>query len=186
MIYAVDIETFSTKSDAVVAAIGIARDDGKRWYWRLRHNVTPQGVRTAGGQSDRRVDAPTLEWWEQAPEDAWHEAFDSEGRIDHALAIMEMCIIFSRDPATEIWARGSMDQRVLEDMIAKTLGESHIPWPYNVWRDERTITAALVGIETKKAGAHRADDDATACLHNAINCSHIIKSAVEDWINAKS
>lgn len=168
--YAIDIETFSVRPNAVVASIGLACSDGCTWYWRLEHDVRADGTRGGGPGQERRGVTPTaLDFWssDKVTPEAQREVFDrSLDRVPAKQALSEIRAILDARPYDNIWARGSMDQNVLDD-LARELGMEPIA-PYWVWRDERTLgdVAAILDIPTQKPGAHRADLDAQVCLRN--------------------
>jgi hypothetical protein len=184
MIYAIDIETFSTSPGAVLVSVGIAREDGATWYWRLMHNVMSDGTRDPKwfSQNEREVDPSTIQWWhEKASPEARAEALELDGQVGLFVLCLELRDLFEACPATEIWARGSMDQAVLENVFKQCNPDQPFPWRYSVWRDERTLSDTiwkLTGIESLKAGAHIAVDDAIICLKNALSGQIRIKRAL--------
>ena len=165
-----DLETLSTRPNAVILSIGAVKfdpftqridvDEGLD----LRIDVDEQ---TALG---RDVQEETVKWWETQPPEVQEAAFNPDGRIglqDFIRALNKFLV-----GADNIWAQGpAFDIVILEDLY-RQLG---IPTPWQFWqiRDSRTLFGVHGDPRDKnRQGAHNALMD---CCYQAIGVQEVYK-----------
>lgn len=157
-----DIETLSTRPEAVILTIGILKfdpysdtiDENKGLY--LRINVDEQLA------LDRHVDDNTVEWWGKQADDVRDEALSDENRI----SLEEFTCQLNRYlvGSTSIWAQGPVFDIVILEHLYKQLGK---PAPWNYWqiRDSRTLFGVHGDPRVKgRVGHHNALSD---CVYQA-------------------
>ena len=174
-ILAIDIETLATTADAVCLSIGVAFEGGHVDGVRL--NVCDQ-IRLC-----RRVDPETQKWWARQDSITWWHATDRDSQMDLGDGLTLIAEKIAAFEPNEIWARGSMDQIVLENLLAQ-VGVA-VPWRYSVWRDERTLWAlaqelGLPAVKGGRANTHTALEDACACLKSVITIKDMLKALAPD------
>lgn len=125
----IDLETLSTRPDAVVTAIGIGLDDGGVYYYPLHW----------GDQVDRHVDQATVAWWMRQPDDArrlTHIPPDDSAGWSTVDALRDAGAILSSvghvygDPP-------SFDLGILRSLYAHF--DLPIPWSHRIERCCRTL-----------------------------------------------
>lgn len=134
-----DIETFSTKPNAVILTFGAVKfdpysdsDPVDAMYVKL--DVDRQI------ELERDVDENTLEWWGRQDPAVYEEATSEEDRIelvDFAKQLSKFLV-----GAGNIWAQGTVFDITIIENLYNQLG---IPAPWAYWqiRDSRTIFGAF-------------------------------------------
>lgn len=165
-----DLETLSTRPNAVILSIGAVKfdpfsnridvDEGLD----LRIDVDEQSA------LGRNVQEETVKWWETQPKEVQDAAFNPDGRIglnDFIRALNKFLV-----GADNIWAQGpAFDIVILEDLY-RQLG---IPTPWQFWqiRDSRTLFGVHGDPRDKnRQGAHNALMD---CCYQAMGVQEIYK-----------
>lgn len=161
----VDIETLSTRHDAAIISIGLAKFDEKQGVYET-HGITIRKEDWYG-----HIDPATVKWWMEQEKDTREYSFN--GTTTAMLAAAEFSD-FVKD-ADEVWANSpSFDLTILKswwnNMVDNTRpGYSPGKWPvhYRAERDCRTIftEARRLGIDIDHAwkmgsSAHNPVDDA--------------------------
>lgn len=149
-----DIETLSTRPNAVILTIGGVKFNPyslqpayQELY--LRMDVDQQ---LADG---RDASETTMAWWLKQSESSRIEAFSDENRTDLDSAHRQLNKFLVG--VDTIWAHGAVfDIMILENLY--TQYSWPIPWQYWQIRDSRTLFAVL-GDNRDKAGLHNALDD---------------------------
>jgi exodeoxyribonuclease VIII len=163
-----DLETLSTRPNAVILSMGAVKFDP----FSLRIDVD-EGInvrvdvdeQTALG---RHVQQETIDWWATQPQEVQEEAFAEHQRI----SLTELVKLLNKFlvGADNIWCQGPVfDIAILEDLY-RQLG---IPTPWQYWqiRDSRT----LFGVhgdprDRNRHGAHNALLD---CCYQAMGVQEI-------------
>ena len=165
-----DLETLSTRPNAVILSIGAVKfdpysnridvDEGLD----LRIDVDEQSA------LGRDIQEETVAWWETQPKEVQDAAFDPDGRIglnDFIRSLNKFLV-----GADSIWAQGpAFDIVILEDLY-RQLG---IPTPWQFWqiRDSRTLFGVHGDPRDKnRQGAHNALMD---CCYQAMGVQQIYK-----------
>ena len=133
----VDIETLSTRTNAVVLSIGAVKFD------YFDSNISSFYLILDGtGQEHRHISPETEKWWESQGGEA-QEVFDAENKI----GTYQACVEFSKflGDADYVWAKSpSFDLAILKSLF-EDLG---IVWPVPYYREADVRTANLLFPET--------------------------------------
>ena len=146
----IDIETLSTRPNAVILTIGAIRfnrndsskslPDIKTVKNGLENTNLDFFYRRIDIQSCLNVnlvkDSTTEFWWSQQSKEAREEAFNPENRIDIKQALIELKKWLGHNPF--IWAHGACFDPVILDEACKMCGMQQI-WKYFNIRDTRTL-----------------------------------------------
>lgn len=150
-----DIETLSTRPDAVILTIGAVKfspfedhidaDNG----FHVRINVDEQIV------LGRHVSEDTLAWWGTQPQEVREDAMgDDRLSITESLAKLNKFLVGSN----EIWVQGPVfDIATLENLYRQV--NSPPPWHYWNIRDSRTLFGVHGDPRVKSTKAHNALED---------------------------
>lgn len=146
-----DVETLGVESNAVVLSAALIQFDvDKRpTYQDLLDNACFVKLNSKDqiARLNRSIDVSTLEWWENQ-----HEYIKSVSLAPNSIDVLAEDAItilhnymnkFPDAKKQTMWARGSMDQMVI-DSLAKKLDMQPIT-EYNMWRDIRTAVDLLTG-----------------------------------------
>ena len=157
MIHAmIDLETLSTKPNAVILTIGGVKFDPysnteptNGMYYRI--DVDSQ---TAMG---RDVMEDTVEWWGKQAEDVREEALGDHDRIDLKYFIKQLN---KWSVGVDVnWCQGTLfDFAILQHFYA----QMKVPVPWNYWqiRDSRTLSSLVPRDSSeKRTGLHNALED---------------------------
>lgn len=165
-----DIETLSTKPNAVILSLGAVKfdpytnridvDEGLD----IRVDVDEQ---TAMG---RDVQEETLNWWATQPKEVQEAALGEQGRasIEEFTRRLNKIMV----GADQIWCQGpAFDMVIIEDLY-RSIGK---PTPWQFWqvRDSRTLFGVFGDPRDKnRAGAHNALMD---CCYQAMGVQQVYK-----------
>lgn len=163
----IDLETLSTRPDAVITSIGAAAqfvdNSGKKVTSKFLCFVNIED------QADRHTDPKTLEWWQKNKVlyDDMIERCASGSTLDDALINFrtwyaslgdDQCLLFP-------WGNGAtFDISILEHAFKSRV--SSPPWAYWQPRDIRTLKylaerqGKVIPMNRDKGTHHQADDDA--------------------------
>lgn len=152
-----DLETLSTKSNAVIIAIGAVKFDPKekKIYDRFYSRVDSQSCIDAGMD----ISGNTILWWLQQSEGARSEF---KGILPKLQIVLDAFSMWAhKEPrAIEVWGNGATFDNVILTNAYEALKMKR-PWDYKGDRCYRTIKALFPHIPVKDFGtAHRADHDA--------------------------
>jgi hypothetical protein len=130
----IDIETLSTKPNAVILNIGAIGFDP------FTNSVYDQHVVyhrvSTDDQDNRDIDDDTVAWWSQQGEEAQVEAFSEDNRVPLEEALDDLSQLVRK--CGRIWANGiSFDMTILEDAY-KGYNKA-LPWKYYRVLDARTL-----------------------------------------------
>lgn len=131
----IDIETLSTRNDAVILTIGAVKfnvnkelDKTKQLYMR----INLQSCKDLKMHTDRS----TVKWWQEQSKEARYEVFEHPDRIDIKDALVKLAE-FVKD-GKYIWANSpNFDCVILENAFNKCKLE--VPWKFWNLRDCRTV-----------------------------------------------
>ena len=166
----IDLETLSTRPDAVILTIGCLKFDPYSGYVDLdnglyhRVNVDEQ---TALG---RHVQEETLDWWAKQDTEVFEEAMGEGNRTD----LETMCTDLNRFlvGVENIWCQGPcFDIVILENLYRQLVKPT--PWQFWQIRDSRTLFGTHGDPRDKaRAAAHNALMD---CYYQADGVQQIYK-----------
>jgi hypothetical protein len=146
-----DVETLGVESNAVILSAALIHFDPEKrpTYQDLLDNACfvklkakDQGIRLG-----RSVDIETIEWWKNQHEYVRSVSLDPNSTdvpAEDAITILHNYMNkFPNAQKQTMWARGSMDQMVIDSLCVK-LDMQKITG-YNMWRDVRTAVDILYG-----------------------------------------
>lgn len=142
--YMFDIETLDTESTAVVLSAAILFfEQGDDYETLLDKTLFVKfDSRIQIEEYSRTVSKSTLDFWKTMHPSIRATSFDpSENDLHPKQAIEKINEYIAKYGDALIWARGSLDQMVI-DSLALKLGMDRI-MPYNKWRDVRTGVECL-------------------------------------------
>lgn len=141
----VDLETLSTKEDAVILSLGLVVFSKDTVHERLyrEFDVTEQIA------SGRRVSRDTQDWWRRTNPEELHRLL-CESTMDASVDLIAEDVESMMDfwKAKEVWSRGYMDFGILMNL--------GVPLQYWQHRDVRTLDVFL---KSKKKATHNALED---------------------------
>lgn len=153
----IDLETLSTKPDAVLLTIGAIKFDPftndppySDFYYRA--NVDEQ---TAMG---RHVEEGTLEWWSRQPDEIVKEALSDDNRHPVTKILKELNKYLVG--VDRIWCQGPVfDIAILENLYRQL--DMHWNWAFYNIRDSRTLFSLMPRDPRKdiEFAAHNALED---------------------------
>ena len=138
-----DVETLGKKSDSVIlsmAAIYFNPDD-KPSPKQMRENAffAKFDVRDQRYRLKRSMGQSTMDWWKKQCDNVKNASFipnEIDCRFEDGYEAMREWADSKNDTKCWVWARGNLDQLVLDD-IEEQCGLTPI-WPFSRWRDVRT------------------------------------------------
>lgn len=161
-----DIETLSTRNNALVLSIGAVKFDltPEKPIFTEKKLWTPDIV---GQLLIRHVDPETQKWWtQQDPEARLHWKAPTVERQPVGVVLNELGnFVCLPVVSTEIWANGIVfDFGILESLYAEY--NRLPPWKYNAARDCRTVYALLPEVRerTEAARVGTAHDPVYDCV----------------------
>lgn len=187
----IDLETLSTRVNAVITQIGWCAFDpaseGVMWHESRRPNI-PNQMYTL----KRAVDWQALSWWNDQHIDARNRMYSALSDCTLESWLMEFAAAYNWSQVEGLWSHGaSFDIPIIENAYHEA--NIPVPWKDNYWiiRDTRTIfwlagmgKADLIVASTK----HVAEDDAIAQALSVQKAFKIIDNAraahLQQMINA--
>jgi len=138
-----DVETLGKESNSVILSMAAI-------YFRPEDKPTPQELRDSAffvkfdakdqiKRLNRKVGRTTMEWWAKQCENVRKKSFNpspEDVRFEDGYEAMRSWAKSKNDPKCWVWARGNLDQLVLDSM-EEQLGLDSI-WKFARWRDVRT------------------------------------------------
>jgi hypothetical protein len=163
-----DLETLSTRPNAVILSLGAVKFDPYSTRIDVDEGINVRIDVDEQTELGRHVQQETIDWWATQPKEVQEEAFGESQRISLAELIKRLNKFLVG--ADNIWCQGPVfDIAILEDLY-RQLG---IPTPWQFWqiRDSRT----LFGVhgdprDRNREGAHNALVD---CCYQAIGVQEI-------------
>jgi len=138
-----DVETLGTESNSVLLSLACIHFDPntKPTYKELKDSAyfVKFSVRDQVDNYARKINKGTLEWWEKQCQNVKNWSFipdKSDKTLLEGLQEFHAWVASKNDPECTVWARGSMDEVVLQ-ACERATNSDHI-FPYNRWRDVRT------------------------------------------------
>ena len=138
-----DIETLGKKSDSVILSMAAIyfNPDEKPSPEQLREDAffAKFDVKDQVHRLKRHMGKSTIEWWSKQCDNVKRASFiphESDCRFEEGYESMRTWAASKNDPKCWVWARGNLDQLVLDD-IEEQCGLEPI-WLFSRWRDVRT------------------------------------------------
>lgn len=163
-----DLETLSTRPDAVILTIGAVKFDPYSDYIDLDNGLYHRVNVDEQTELGRHVQEETLNWWGKQDPEVFEEAMSETGRI----GLEDFCSDLNRFlVGTEnIWCQGPcFDIVILENLYRQLVKPT--PWQFWQIRDSRTLFGVHGDPRDKnRAAAHNALMD---CYYQAIGVQQI-------------
>lgn len=165
-----DLETLSTRPEAVILSIGALKFDPYTDVIDLENNFDIKVDVDEQVSLGRHIQPETIDWWAKQPKDVQEDAFSLVGRdtIDSFLTKLNKFLV----GADSIWAQGPVfDIVILENLYRQV--ERPVPWNYWQIRDSRTLFKVHGDPRDKgRAAAHNAVMD---CYYQAVGIQQIYR-----------
>lgn len=146
-----DVETLGVESNSVVLSAALLHFDPeqKPTYQQMLDGAcfVKFNAREQIEQYKRTIDIGTLEWWKNQHQYARQVSFDPSS--NDLTAVQGITILhnymnkFPNANKQTMWARGSLDQLVIDSLCRKVDLETITT--YNMWRDVRTAVDIMYG-----------------------------------------
>jgi hypothetical protein len=143
MSYLFDVETLSKRSSAVILSFACIHFDVDETYtyeellesaFFVKFDAQDQIKRL-----NRSVNKSTIDWWAKQCEVVRKKSFvpsKTDINFEDGYDLFRQWVHSKKDPKGIVWARGNLDQLVMDDM-EEQLGIEPV-FPYSRWRDVRT------------------------------------------------
>lgn len=143
-----DVETLGKKSDSVILSMAAIyfNPDEKPSPQQMRDDAfyAKFSVKDQHTRLKRHMGQSTMEWWKKQCDNVKKVSFipnEIDCKFEDGYAAMRKWAESKNDPKCWVWARGNLDQLVLDD-IEEQCGLEPI-WYFNRWRDVRTAVDFL-------------------------------------------
>lgn len=154
----VDLETLSTRLDAVVVATGfVIIDRTDSTYHELHTYYAP--LRFDNQLGHRHVDGDTMRWWMKQNDIARGEFAKTEFGITLSKSLSEMTDLFNQYQIDEVWSKGANFDIAILEYYMKTMTSTEA-WTYKKPRCFRTIQALFPDCTENTPVKHHALEDA--------------------------
>ena len=164
----IDIETLSTKTNAVILSIGAVKFDPFTERIDLDDGLDIKIDVDEQIALGRDVQEETLAWWANQPAEIQDAAMSSENRVslEHFTQSLNKMMV----GVDQIWCQGPQFDMVIIESLYKQLGKP-IAWQYWQIRDSRTLFKVFGDPRDKnREGAHNALID---CVYQAVGIQQI-------------
>ena len=170
-----DLETLSTRPEAVILTIGAVKFDPYSGYIDLDNGLYERVSVDDQTALGRHVQEETLAWWGKQDPEVMEEALGDENRV----GIEDMANQLNRFlvGVENIWCQGPCFDIVILENIYRQMGW---PTPWQFWqiRDSRTLFGVHGDPREKgKAGLHNALEDCVSQAQGVQQIYHALKIA---------
>ena len=145
-----DIETLGIESTSVILSLSCIyfRSDDKPTYQQLKEQAffVKFNARDQATRLNRKIDRSTVDWWEKQCAIVKQKsllATPDDYTLEDGLKLFHAWVKAQGDNKCWVWARGSLDQVILQS-CERSVGMETI-FPHNRWRDVRTAIDLLYG-----------------------------------------
>lgn len=169
-----DVETLGKRSDSVIlsmAAIYFDPDAKPTWHELVNSAFFVKlDAQDQMKRLHRSTTKSTMEWWAKQCEHVKVKSFKpatSDVTFEYGYEMMREWAASKKDDKCWVWARGNLDQLVLDD-IEEQIGLKPI-WPYARWRDVRTAIDFLTNSTNGYCQVPNFDSQAYVIKHDPIH-----------------
>lgn len=169
-----DIETLSTRHDALIMSVGAVKFDADKILERFHVGID---IVDAQRQYGRHIDAATVLYWLDPKRDAARTELLALPRVDMYNALDGFAMFINQTPVDQrgsLWGKGSTFDNVLLKSGCEAVG---IEYPATYRQDEcyRTLANRCPIVEYEQIGtAHSAIADAESqAVHLQAICKHL-------------
>jgi len=145
-----DVETLGKESNSVILSMAAIyfEPDKEPNHTQLRDSAffVKFDVQDQIKRLNRKVGKTTIEWWSKQCENARNKSFKPRAddiQFEIGYEAMRQWANTKNDSKCWVWARGNLDQLVLDSMEEQL--ELKPIWPFSRWRDIRTAVDFLYG-----------------------------------------
>jgi hypothetical protein len=145
-----DVETLGKESNSVILSMAAIyfEPDKEPSHTQLRDSAffVKFDVQDQIKRLNRKVGKTTIEWWSKQCENARNKSFKPRAddiQFEIGYEAMRQWANTKNDSKCWVWARGNLDQLVLDSMEEQL--ELKPIWPFSRWRDIRTAVDFLYG-----------------------------------------
>jgi hypothetical protein len=145
-----DVETLGKESNSVILSMAAIYFDPDKEpsHTQLRDSAffVKFDVQDQIKRLNRKVGKTTIEWWSKQCENARNKSFKPRAddiQFEIGYEAMRQWANTKNDSKCWVWARGNLDQLVLDSMEEQL--ELKPIWPFSRWRDVRTAIDFLYG-----------------------------------------
>ena len=145
-----DVETLGKESNSVILSMAAIyfEPDKEPSHTQLRGSAffVKFDVQDQIKRLNRKVGKTTIEWWSKQCENARNKSFKPRAddiQFEIGYEAMRQWANTKNDSKCWVWARGNLDQLVLDSMEEQL--ELKPIWPFSRWRDIRTAVDFLYG-----------------------------------------
>jgi hypothetical protein len=145
-----DVETLGKESNSVILSMAAIyfEPDKEPSHTQLRDSAffVKFDVQDQIKRLNRKVGKTTIEWWSKQCENARNKSFKPRAddiQFEIGYEAMRQWANTKNDLKCWVWARGNLDQLVLDSMEEQL--ELKPIWPFSRWRDIRTAVDFLYG-----------------------------------------
>jgi hypothetical protein len=145
-----DVETLGKESNSVILSMAAIyfESDKEPSHTQLRDSAffVKFDVQDQIKRLNRKVGKTTIEWWSKQCENVRNKSFKPRAddiTFEIGYEAMRQWANTKNDSKCWVWARGNLDQLVLDSMEEQL--ELKPIWPFSRWRDVRTAVDFLYG-----------------------------------------
>ena len=145
-----DVETLGKESNSVILSMAAIyfEPDKEPSHTQLRDSAffVKFDVQDQIKRLNRKVGKTTIEWWSKQCENVRNKSFKPRAddiTFEIGYEAMRQWANTKNDSKCWVWARGNLDQLVLDSMEEQL--ELKPIWPFSRWRDVRTAVDFLYG-----------------------------------------
>jgi DNA polymerase III epsilon subunit-like protein len=140
----IDLETLSTRANALILTIGAIKFDTRKELKKLKDMDTFYRRITieSGIQIGCHKDPITVQWWNEQDPESKLEAFSPNNRVTIQDALKDLSKWFGNSKFTKVWAHGPQFDITILDEAYKNCG---LDPPWKFWNIRCTRTVYCMG-----------------------------------------
>jgi exodeoxyribonuclease VIII len=157
----IDLETYSTRSNAAIASIGAVKFEDNQILDTFYCTIDPQTCKAAGLHFDRE----TLEWWSRQSKEARNALLKDNVTLETAL---DNFASWFGNKSLPTWGNGAGFDNVIMDNAYRVLNKKRpwLPWEDRCYRTMKNLIN--IPIDKREGTYHNALDDALTQTHHLI------------------
>ena len=149
----IDLETYSTRSNAAIASIGAVRFEGDEIIDTFYCTIDPKSCKAAGLHFEKE----TLEWWSKQSKEARDALLKDNFTLEQALKNFSN---WYGNKSMPTWGNGAGFDNVIMENAYKAIGMRRpwLPWEDRCYRTMKNMVN--IPIDKREGTYHNALDDA--------------------------
>lgn len=165
-----DLETLSTRPDAVILTIGAVKFDPYSGFIDLDNGLYHRVDVDEQIALDRHVQDETVEWWSKQDPEVFEEAMGETGRVSLDTLYRDLNKFLVG--VDNIWAQGPVfDIAILENLYR----QKGWPTPWKFWQISDSRTLFKVHGDPREKGRAAAHNALMDCYYQAIGIQQVFK-----------